>query len=635
MLIEDNPLYVRLIQEMLDLARQTRFDMEEAYRLSTGLARLTKGDIDVVLLDLSLPDSQGYQTFARVHQQMPQVPVVVLTNLDNETLAVKTVYAGAQDYLLKADMNSHLLVRVIRYAIERQRMMLELVGRHTRRWQSSETRFRTVIDNAADGILIVDRHGIVRFANQAAEAMFQHKMMDLVAAPFGFPIVTGETTELDLIGSNGEVITVEMRVTETDWDGDQVYLASLRDITERRQAEEERQTHAQQQMTVAQLGQHALAEVNLDALLNRAVHMVAETCKVEYCQILELLPDRQKLRPRAGFGWPDGYIGGEATVPANSASLAGYTLTAKEPVYAASLATETRFTDPLIKAYGLASSMSTVIHGQGQPFGVISAQTVKNRKFSPADLNFLQAVANVLATAIERLNTEEQLRASLREKEVLLREIHHRVKNNLQAISNLLYLQSNYVQDPQVLQMFRETQDRVKSIALIHERLYETRDLAQIDFAEYIRSLAEHLIYSYHIESGAVQLEVDIDDVRMDVDTAIPLGVIINELVANCLKHAFGEKPAAGQAPLIRIEMRASGNRPQVLTVRDNGAGFPEGLDISQTSSLGLQLVHMLSTHIAATTEIENNHGTTVRIRFTRSAEEQVLVEDPLDLRNF
>lgn len=617
LLIEDNPLYVRLIQEMLESARHTRFKLEETYRLSAGLARLLEGNIDVVLLDLSLPDSQGYNTFAEVRQRFPQLPLVVLTNIDSEDLAARTVYAGAQDYLVKTEMSPNLLVRVILYAIERQRMVTELVDHHTRRWESSESRFRTVVESTADGLIVIDKQGAVRFANPAAQALFAPRTDNLIGQLFGFPVVIGETTELDLIQTTGDITIVEMRISKTEWDGEQVYLASLRDITQRKQAEAANRTYARQQAELARLSHQALSEVDLGAMLELAVQIVAETCEVEYCQILELQTGNGKLQIRAGVGWPEGYAY-PAEMGPSSLSLAGYTLRVNEPVITENLVVENRFSEPSLHPLGIISAMSTVVQGHNRPFGVLCAYSVKNRNFTEKDVNFLQAVANVLAAAIERLRVEEELRASVKEKEVLLREVHHRVKNNLQAISNLLYLQANYINDGRITEIFREMRDRIKSIALIHERLYETNDLAQINFAEYVQRLTDQLIHSYGAEGDHIKLEIAIAELPVNVDMAIPLGVIINELVSNSLKHAF--PPELGRPPdepnFIRIELSVQPDQSLLLTVSDNGVGFPLETDLATSKTLGLHLVQTLSSHVGGEIQLGQGSGATIRIRF-------------------
>lgn len=230
----------------------------------------------------------------------------------------------------------------------------------------------------------------------------------------------------------------------------------------------------------------------------------------------------------------------------------------------------------------------------------------------PDDQDSLVSSVYVLSDITQRRQGEEQLRASLAEKEVLLREVHHRVKNNLQAVQNLLYMQSCYIQDEQVLDMLRNTQDRVKSISLIHEKLYQAKDLAHINFADYIRGLAEHLVHSYKIDPEQIALKVVVDDISLDVDRAIPLGVITCELISNSLEHGLpGNRPGE-----VRVELRQDTGHELVLTVGDNGVGMPPELDIRQTSSLGLQLIHLLSGHMGGRVEVQREGGTVFRVIF-------------------
>lgn len=251
-------------------------------------------------------------------------------------------------------------------------------------------------------------------------------------------------------------------------------------------------------------------------------------------------------------------------------------------------------------------------------------QTVKRPITGPdGSIDQLLGVASDITA---RKQAEQQLEASLREterllqeKEVLIKEIHHRVKNNLQAVWNLLYLQAGYVQDQQMKQMFRETQDRIKTIALIHEKLYQAPNLAQLNFAEYIRSLAASLIQSYSIHQEAIKLVIEIDDIAIDVDTAIPLGLIVNELISNSLKYAFPPTLdwPEGTAPEIRIELNVDDAKGRLmLIVCDNGVGLPEDIDIASTNTLGLQLIHMLTQHMNGTVEAGRNDGTIFKIKW-------------------
>ena len=212
----------------------------------------------------------------------------------------------------------------------------------------------------------------------------------------------------------------------------------------------------------------------------------------------------------------------------------------------------------------------------------------------------------------EREEAERKLRWSLEEKEVLLREIHHRVKNNLQVISSLFYLQADYVDDPRSLEILRESRNRVKSMALVHERLYRSADLAKIDFVEYIRSLANELFVSYGINQNIIGLKIESDQVLLGVDRAIPLGLIVNELVSNSLKHAFSD----GREGELRLEIQVKDDRLN-LVVSDNGRGFPENLDWQGVQTLGLRIVKILIDQLGGEIELDKSAGTRFTIRLT------------------
>jgi two-component sensor histidine kinase len=219
----------------------------------------------------------------------------------------------------------------------------------------------------------------------------------------------------------------------------------------------------------------------------------------------------------------------------------------------------------------------------------------------------------ILRDITERKRAEEQIKASLREKEILLREIHHRVKNNLQIISTLLYLQSGYIKDKEAFEMLKESQNRLKSMALIHDKLYQFKDLGKIDIARYIRELATDLFHSYGVKPDGVRLKIDVREIVLGVDTAIPCGLIINELVSNSLKHAFPD----GKEGTIRIELlRSVNDNTFTLIVSDNGIGFPKDLDFRNTGTLGLQLVITLVEQLKGTIELDRSEGTEFKITF-------------------
>lgn len=228
------------------------------------------------------------------------------------------------------------------------------------------------------------------------------------------------------------------------------------------------------------------------------------------------------------------------------------------------------------------------------------------------------ADANVhLQTEIaERRIAEERLKASLAEKEVLLKEVHHRVKNNLQIISTLLDLQTETIYDEHSLRSFRDSQDRIKAMALIHERLYQSRDLASINFAEYVNNLAGFLFHSYVQDPDQIFLTVNVRDVILEIDQAIPCGLIINELISNCLKHAFPD----GRKGEVAVTCHSDGDGLVMLEVSDTGVGLPPGVDILNSGSLGLQIVYTLVRQLQGNIEMQSGHGASFTITFKSSS---------------
>jgi PAS domain S-box-containing protein len=215
----------------------------------------------------------------------------------------------------------------------------------------------------------------------------------------------------------------------------------------------------------------------------------------------------------------------------------------------------------------------------------------------------------------EKKLAEEKIKQSLQEKEVLLKEVHHRVKNNLQVISSILNLQSSYVKDSGTLGILKESQNRIKSMAFIHESLYQTKDFTSINFSEYVVNLANNLLHSYSNIEQEIKLKLDIQNVFLNLDLAIPCGLIINEIVSNALKYAFVEKH---EQPEISIQMKTDGEN-LTLVISDNGVGLPQKIDFRNTESLGLQLVVTLTDQLNGTIELDSTNGTKYKIIFNQN----------------
>jgi PAS domain S-box-containing protein len=219
----------------------------------------------------------------------------------------------------------------------------------------------------------------------------------------------------------------------------------------------------------------------------------------------------------------------------------------------------------------------------------------------------------ILRDASERKQAENKLRETLAEKEMLLREVHHRVKNNLQVVSSLLNLQARATGDEELARAFEESQNRVQSMALIHEQLYESHNLSDVDFPEYIRQLASKLFRSYQVRTDRVRLETEISDVRIGVDLAVPCGLILNELISNSLKYAFPK----GREGVIYVSVERMHDGSAVLTVSDDGVGLPSEIGFWNTKTLGLRLVRSLVRQLDGEIDIAGPPGAQFRIRFS------------------
>ena len=217
-----------------------------------------------------------------------------------------------------------------------------------------------------------------------------------------------------------------------------------------------------------------------------------------------------------------------------------------------------------------------------------------------------------LKDVTDRYENEEKIRAALKEKEVLLREIHHRVKNNMQIISSLLNLQSHSIKDEDALQIFKISQNRIRSMALIHETLYRSDNLAGIDFSDYVKRITSHLLRLYKDDASEITVSSDVKDVFLDINRAIPCGLILNELISNSLKHAFPGKKKGE----IKIYMHSGLKGKYTLIVSDTGIGYPEELDIFKTKTLGMKLVSDLVNQLDGALSLIREKGTSFRIEF-------------------
>ncbi|HUV50433.1 MAG TPA: AAA family ATPase [Anaerolineae bacterium] len=371
------------------------------------------------------------------------------------------------------------------------------------------------------------------------------------------------------------------------------------------------------------------AEIDPDVLLKKIMNVVLEASGSQHAYLLIEENSRLIVRAESHITKKDAV----RTVKYNledaedvCKSIVRYVRRTKKSVVLNNASKEGEFKDnPKVQRMGLKSILCLPLIKQSKLIGILYMENrLSDSVFTPERTAMTELLTSQAAISFENARlldemrqAEDQIKASLNEKEVLLKEIHHRVKNNLQIISSLLSLQSTHIKDKHDIEIFKESRNRVRSMAFVHEKLYQSEDLAMIDFAEYTRKLTTSLFHSYAAYPENITLEINADDIFLGINDAIPCGLIINELVSNCLKHAFPR----GKKGKICVELHSKrnlhANNKFTLIVDDNGARFPKGLDFRKAKTLGLQLVTTLVKQLKGTIEFDRDDRTKFEITFT------------------
>ncbi|MDZ8104042.1 MAG: PAS domain S-box protein [Nostoc sp. DedQUE12a] len=397
------------------------------------------------------------------------------------------------------------------------------------------------------------------------------------------------------------------------WDenGNVVRMAgSHTDITERKQAEEALSSLLNQLETIVEERTAELIRINqsLQAEITQRQRMEAA-----------LRESEQRFRSafhQAAVGIAHVAINGRwLLVNQRLCDIIGYTLeelqllTFQDITHPDDLEADLKYVDDILADRIQTYSMEKRFFRKDNSIVWVNLTVALMRESSTEPKYFISVIEDIS----DRKHSQEQIKASLLEKEVLLKEIYHRVKNNLQVISSLLNLQSGYIKDKEDLVIFQQSQQRIASIALIHEKLYQSQDLARINFREYTQDLVVSLLTAYEVNEDAIAVKINIDeDILLSLDTAIPCSLIIHELVSNSLKYAF----PTGRKGSIYIELHPSDGNNFILKVSDDGVGLPSDFDLKKIASLGLQLVDALTYQLAGTIDIKGENGVECRLIF-------------------
>ena len=348
-----------------------------------------------------------------------------------------------------------------------------------------------------------------------------------------------------------------------------------------------------QQELLAELGVLALQGTSFIEMLNHSARVTAEGLGAEYCKVMEYIPTENRLLICAGVGWDEGVVG-HATVGADLASPAGYALRTGKPVISNHLENEQRFRTPeLLVEHGIRRAMNVILQGDGSPFGVLEVDSRSEGEFSEQDIAFLQGAANILGMAIEQQQYHRKLQAALERHQILLKEVNHRVKNSLQVISSMLYLQASDAGDSVLSDRLNEASTRVSAVGRAYERLAYNADYESIGLAFYLREVIGDLETA--VAPCKVQLEVP-EEIQFAADRAILVALIINELVLNAGKHAYPN--SAGGSIWVRVVQK---DKDLVqISVRDEGVGLPAGFDPLTSKRLGSRLINALAKQLGA-----------------------------------
>lgn len=474
---------------------------------------------------------------------------------------------------LRAQIAEETNLQLQREIIERRKLMKELVN--------TEKFNKSIIDSSLDMIVATDIDYNINEFNKAAEHTFGYKRVEVLGkhismlysdraefAKVKTRIDSEGRVALDIVNRRKDkslFISMLSASLLRNNDGEVIGAMGVsRDITTSRKAEEELR----------------LSEERHRAIYDQAYIGIARIAKMG-----RFLLVNQRLSDMMGY---------------TAEEL--YRKTFYELVLEKEVESSLQSWDDLLS--GKLSNFSkeqTYVRSDGRHISAnVTVSLVKDANEAP---NYFVAV---FEDVTERKENDRKLQDSLREKEVLLKEVHHRVKNNMQVISSILSLQSSYIDDEKALAMLRESQDRIKSMSFVHESLYQSDTLSEVNFAEYIRNIATNLYHSYGRPQGGIELIFDLEPVFINLDTSIPCGLIINELVSNALKYAF-EGREKGR---ITIHLSRRSDKLLRMVVEDDGVGLPKDFDVETADSLGLQLVTALTTQVGGKLSIDISNGT-------------------------
>ncbi|MFA6363620.1 PAS domain S-box protein [Methanoregula sp.] len=603
--VDDDPSLLDIGKLMLeqsgDFTVTTALSAPEGYRL------LEQEKFDAVISDYQMPEMDGIQFLVEVRTRFGLIPFILFTGKGREDVVIQAINRGADFYLQKCGDSSEEFAELSHKL--KQAASWKMADDVLKK---NEETYRHVIGHSDEAIVVV-QDGMLKMVNHRAIEFTGYSEQELLSMQF--PVLIHPDDRLMMVERyqqwvKGEELPyrytfrlspkdrstrwVELNVAAIDWDGHPATLNFLTDITERKQTELALRESEERYRSVVEDQTEFICRFTPDGILTFVNNA--------YCRYFSLERDQCLAHPH--------YI---VLSPEESSRVKNHlaSLTPQNPV----ATIEHRILMPSGEVRWQRWSDRAIFDKEGhvieyQSVGRdITEQKKAEEKIKTLtrelESRVLQRTAELENEIVQRKAAEAAITSTLHEKEVLLREIHHRVKNNLQIITSLIRLQRQQITDVSTIHTLQDSESRIRSMSLVHEKLYSSADLAFIDFSDYIDMLATNLMITYATDTKRIHLNIDIKNVSLDINRAIPVGLIMNELLTNALKHAF-PKGQNGEIAIIGRRTAAG----ITLSVQDNGVGLPDGLDWKNSPTLGLHLILTLIQQLEGSIELNRTGGT-------------------------
>jgi PAS domain S-box-containing protein len=592
---------------------------------------------------------KGNLTGGEESTQMPRSALVVPLKLENRIFAVVQIFstklnAYTEEQMMFVESLMHQVALANNNALLYQQAQQELQDRKIaeENFRESEYRLRLFAESVPD---VLYRYNypekIYDYLSPVIEKMMGYPLdkyfeqegniIDTLYHPDDKERIKKEISDYKKKGYQEHPLVIEARVKRNDgkyiWIRDSIKyewenkkmnaaLGVMSDITEKKELEENRKIRDELIINhqAALLKLSMFHNSDLPSSLHKITEITAEALKLDNSGIW-LFDDKQEQLVCYDIYEVSQNRHSEGRVIKVDETKSYYNLLLKDETVNIIKSDETKISKDLCHS-GNSSFIISKIRLHGKTEGILCLEISPDKNsWRPEHYEFALSASGFVTLALEtneRRIAEMQIKNSLKDKELLLREIHHRVKNNLQVISSLLYLKSRRTKDKQVTEALLDSQHRVKSMVLIHEKLYSSQDLSTINYGEYIKALTGTLFRSYQLDSRLIELQLEVSDIRLNTDTAMHCGLIINELVSNSIKHAFPN----GKTGYIKVKFFCGNDKKYNLIVSDNGIGLQPDFNFAESDSLGLQLVKTLVEQLDGTLEANFDNGSCFKIQF-------------------